>query len=102
MAEWEGPFVHLSDEFYLLADRPFPPSDHYAGFPQEDNGIGLTRRLRELWLESLQWMQEEGRAPRRPLTILTSELGAHCFDREHGPALQAGGAPPLAAQPPPA
>jgi len=95
VAEWEGPFVHLSDEFYLLADRPFPPSDHYAGFPQEDNGIGLTRRLRELWLESLQWSQEEGRAPRRTLTILTSELGARCFDREFVPALQAAGAPPL-------
>lgn len=94
-AAWDGPFIHLSDEFYLLADRPFPPAEHYAGFPQEDNGIGLTRRLQEAWLEALTWAQEDGRPPRRPLTVLTSELGARCFEREHIPSLAAAGAPPL-------
>jgi len=94
-AAWSGPFLHLTDEFYLLADRPFPPADHYAGFPQEDNGVGLTRRLEEVWVECLRWARDEGRAPRRPLTILTSELGAAAFRRVHAPALQAAGAPPL-------
>ena len=95
MAAWEGAFIHLSDEFYLLAGRPFPPAEQYAGFPQEDNGIGLTRRLTETWLEQLAWAREDGKPPRRPLTILTSELGATCFEREHVPALAAAGAPPL-------
>lgn len=94
-AAWEGPFIHLSDEFYLLANRPFPDADHYVGFPQEDNGVGLTRRLQEGWLEALNWAQEDGRAPRRPLTVLTSELGARCFEREHIPSLLAAGAPGL-------
>ena len=93
--DWDGPFIHLSDEFYLLADRPFPDAEHYVGFPQEDNGIGLTRRLRDIWTEALQWAREDGRPPRRPLTVLTSELGARCFEREHIPALAAAGAPPL-------
>jgi putative radical SAM enzyme (TIGR03279 family) len=92
---WGGPFVHLSDEFYLLADRPFPDAAHYADFPQEDNGIGLTRRLEEVWTEALGWAREDSRMPTRPLTVLTSELGARCFERVHIPALQAVGAPPL-------
>jgi len=33
--------VHASDEYYLLADRPFPPADVYEGFPQHENGIGM-------------------------------------------------------------
>ena len=94
-AAGDGPFLHLGDEFYLLADRPFPAAEFYADFPQEDNGVGLTRRLLDTWLESLAWAQEDGRPPRRPVTVLTSELGARCFQREHEPALAAAGAPPL-------
>jgi len=94
-ASWEGPFVHLSDEFYLRADRPFPPSEHYVGFPQEDNGVGLTRRLREIWLECLEWAKEDGKPPRRPLTVLTGEIAAQAFHREFVPPLLAAGAPPL-------
>jgi putative radical SAM enzyme (TIGR03279 family) len=30
-----------ADEYYLLADRPFPASDQYDGFPQHENGIGM-------------------------------------------------------------
>lgn len=96
-AAWGHPFVHLSDEFYLLADRPFPVAAHYADFPQEDNGIGLTRRLEELWVEALGWAHDDGRPPTRPLTVLTSELGARCFERVHIPALRAAGSPPIEA-----
>jgi NifB/MoaA-like Fe-S oxidoreductase len=38
-------FVYLGDEFYLLADLPFPGRRHYDGFPQLEDGIGLTRLL---------------------------------------------------------
>jgi len=96
-AAWEGPFVHLSDEFYLLAGRPFPPPAHYAGFPQEDNGVGLTRRLEETWLANLASCRETGQEPTRPLTILTGEIAARAFDRVLIPALRAAGAPPVEA-----
>jgi putative radical SAM enzyme (TIGR03279 family) len=33
--------VYVADEYYLLANRPFPNSDHYDGFPQHENGIGM-------------------------------------------------------------
>ncbi len=94
-AAWEGPFLHLSDEFYLLAGRPFPEAGHYVGFPQEDNGVGLTRRLEEAWLADLATADQEGRMPRRPLTILTGTIAARAFDRVLAPALRAAGCPPL-------
>ncbi|SFT33413.1 putative radical SAM enzyme, TIGR03279 family [Selenomonas sp. GACV-9] len=42
-------FIYLGDEFYLLAGRDVPPSDFYDGFPQLDNGIGLTRNFINDW-----------------------------------------------------
>jgi putative radical SAM enzyme (TIGR03279 family) len=37
------PLVHAADEYYLMADRPFPPSDRYDGFPMHEDGIGMAR-----------------------------------------------------------
>ncbi|HSB81227.1 MAG TPA: DUF512 domain-containing protein [Candidatus Methylomirabilis sp.] len=34
-----------SDEFYLLAGRPFPPGRAYEGFPQLGNGVGGCRKF---------------------------------------------------------
>lgn len=88
-------FVYLSDEFYLLAGRPFPPTASYDGFWQIDNAIGLTPRLRDTWQEELQWARQEGRPPTRPLTVLTGELAAKAWRREFTPVLEAAGAPPV-------
>lgn len=38
-------FVFLGDEFYFLAGRKIPPANHYDGFPQIENGIGMTRNF---------------------------------------------------------
>ncbi len=35
--------VYAADEYYLLAERPFPASEAYDGFPQHENGIGMAR-----------------------------------------------------------
>ncbi len=40
-------FFHLGDEFYLMCDRPVPDADHYDGYPQIEDGIGITRHLLE-------------------------------------------------------
>jgi putative radical SAM enzyme (TIGR03279 family) len=56
--EWQGVFrqvlgralVHASDEYYLLADRPFPLADAYDGFPQHENGIGMAAAFAEAFL----------------------------------------------------
>lgn len=42
-------FVYLGDEFYVLAGRPMPPASWYDGFPQLENGIGLTCNFLTEW-----------------------------------------------------
>ena len=46
-AETGRTFVYLGDEFYFLAERDFPPVEHYDDFPQIENGIGMTRNFVE-------------------------------------------------------
>ena len=49
--EWQGRFldvlgrrlVFASDEYYLMADRPFPPGETYDGFPMHEDGVGMVR-----------------------------------------------------------
>jgi len=38
-------FAFPSDEFYLLAEQPFPSGRGYEGFPQLGNGVGGARRF---------------------------------------------------------
>ncbi|MGA2836023.1 MAG: DUF512 domain-containing protein [Acidimicrobiales bacterium] len=35
--------VFAADEYYLMAERPFPPAATYEGFPQHENGLGMAR-----------------------------------------------------------
>lgn len=52
-------FIYLGDEFYFLAGREVPPTEMYDGFPQLDNGIGLTRNFIEEWAKAGVAMDEE-------------------------------------------
>ena len=35
--------VFAADEYYLLADRPFPEPETYEGFPMHEDGVGMAR-----------------------------------------------------------
>ena len=35
------PLVHAADEYYLMADRPFPPRENYGDTPMYEDGIGM-------------------------------------------------------------
>lgn len=37
------PMVHAADEYYLLADRDFPPEGIYGDFSMHEDGIGMAR-----------------------------------------------------------
>jgi NifB/MoaA-like Fe-S oxidoreductase len=37
--------VFAGDEYYLLAERPFPEAHTYEGFPMHEDGIGMARTL---------------------------------------------------------
>lgn len=53
-AETGKSFVYLGDEFYLLAEKELPASEYYDGFPQLENGIGLTRNFLNEWDNALK------------------------------------------------
>jgi putative radical SAM enzyme (TIGR03279 family) len=38
-------FIHASDEWYILAGRPFPEEERYDGYIQLENGVGMMRLL---------------------------------------------------------
>ena len=44
--------VFPSDEFYLTAGAQIPSADRYDGFPQWENGIGMTRTLFDDWTKT--------------------------------------------------
>jgi len=67
------PFVYLSDEWYYLTEREFPPARHYGAYAQIENGVGMTRYLLE------QWKAGQRRLPRkmaasRKVTLVTSTM----------------------------
>ncbi|HUY78197.1 MAG TPA: DUF512 domain-containing protein [Ktedonobacterales bacterium] len=43
------PFVYLSDEWYYVTRRSFPPARHYGDYAQIENGVGMTRKLLDDW-----------------------------------------------------
>ena len=53
MEEHELHFVHASDEWYLLAERPLPEEERYDGYLQLENGVGMLRLLMTEFDEAL-------------------------------------------------
>ena len=45
--EINDPFVRLSDEFYLVANKDVPEESFYSGYEQIEDGIGMIRCFRE-------------------------------------------------------
>jgi putative radical SAM enzyme (TIGR03279 family) len=70
----DSPFVYLPDSWYLLADREFPPAEHYGTYSlKEDFGVGMTRPLLD------EWERERERLPssmpeERGMTMVTSVM----------------------------
>lgn len=42
-------FVHATDEWYLVADRPLPRKHDYDGLTLQENGLGMTRDFLDEW-----------------------------------------------------
>ena len=52
-------FVQASDEWYLLAEEPFPPEENYDGYIQLENGVGMIPLLESEFDECLAYELEE-------------------------------------------
>ncbi len=54
-------FMHASDEWYILAGRPFPEEARYDGYLQLENGVGMMRLLAQETRAALAKMQNQKR-----------------------------------------
>jgi putative radical SAM enzyme (TIGR03279 family) len=70
---WQARYVHAlgrrlvfaADEYYLMADRPFPEADAYEGVLQHENGIGMARTFEREVVAALRGHDDlVGTAPR--------------------------------------
>jgi len=69
----EYPFVYLSDEWYYLTERAFPPAKHYGSYAQIENGVGMTRYLIEQWVRSKPKLPTSIPQPQH-VTLVTSMM----------------------------
>lgn len=67
------PFVYLSDEWYYLTERDFPPAAHYGAYAQIENGVGMTRYLIEQWRAGQRRLPRKMLVPRK-VTLVTSTM----------------------------
>lgn len=67
--------VYATDEWYLRAGRAVPATEAYEGFPQIENGVGLTRRFLDQTAEVLRRLPARVWPSRRVL-IPSGELAA--------------------------
>lgn len=51
-AKFGKSFIYLGDEFYINAGMNIPLAERYDGFPQLENGIGLSRNFLDEWEKS--------------------------------------------------
>ncbi len=77
-------FIHASDEWYILAGRPFPEEERYDGYLQLENGVGMLRLLTQETRAALSEMQNrkgiQNQLPRE-LSLATGRLAAPYLER---------------------
>lgn len=67
-----GRRVFLSDEWYLMSDTSLPGYDHYEGFPQIENGVGMVSAFVKEFADALS--SEKRRAVKKNIGIVTGTL----------------------------
>ena len=70
-------FIHASDEWYLLAERPLPEEDSYDGYLQLENGVGMLRLLINEFAEALEEAKNEPGYQEEMMRVLNEEFDGH-------------------------
>jgi putative radical SAM enzyme (TIGR03279 family) len=74
-----SPFVYLSDEWYYITGRDFPPARHYGSYAQIENGVGMTRYLIDQWGRSKRKLPAQMPQPCR-VTLVTSTMASRVIE----------------------
>ncbi len=70
-------FIHASDEWYMLAERPLPEEDSYDGYLQLENGVGMMRLLIDEFAEAMEDALAEQGYKEEVMQVLKDEFGGH-------------------------
>lgn len=76
MEEHDMHFVHASDEWYMLAERPLPEEDSYDGYLQLENGVGMMRLLMNELNDALE-DAKDAEHKEDMMTVLKEEFDGH-------------------------
>ena len=101
--DWQGVYqatlgrrlVHAADEYYLMADRPFPAAETYEGFTMHEDGIGMARTF-EL---EFTGRTTDATGPRRGFFAAVDGAAAGCAPLPPNPAAYTGLRAAVAAAP---
>lgn len=64
-------FAFLSDEFYIIANRPLLKYDEYEGFIQFENGVGMISKLEREIMDYLDTLPEDKLTRKKKVSIAT-------------------------------
>ncbi len=71
---WGAGLVYLADEYYLVAGQRLPAAARYDGYPQYENGIGMTRSLIDDWRRLRRRLQRRAAFRTRKVTLVSGKL----------------------------
>ncbi len=75
--------IHAADEFYILADRPYPSAERYEGYPQIENGVGMLRKFEDELDEAIaEGFVPPGRASGQRFLIATGRSAEHWLRKQ--------------------
>ncbi len=60
-----------SDEFYIKAGCPLPDADHYEGYPQIENGVGMLRSFEDEFQDELEFIEPDAIPAGRRVSVAT-------------------------------
>ena len=77
LEEHDMHFIHASDEWYMLAERPLPEEDSYDGYIQLENGVGMMRLLMNEFADALEEAVAEPGYKEEMMQVLNEDFGGH-------------------------
>lgn len=77
MEKYGTHFVHASDEWYLLAEKPLPAEENYDGYIQLENGVGMLRLLIDEFEEALAELSADLAEGNLPENLCPDEKKKH-------------------------
>tara|TARA_B100000131_G_C18069335_1_gene593859 strand:- start:562 stop:1503 length:942 start_codon:yes stop_codon:yes gene_type:complete len=83
----KSPFLLLSDEWYILANKPFPPKEYYGEYDLIENGVGQFRDFIDRFKEESLNFPKQINKPAK-ISIVTSTLVYDIFTNLVKPVLE--------------